>query len=244
MIVGYQTKTVEANKFYMIAVQFQKSGTTTKGKVKLNDLISMKGIEAVCYDEMFANGAQIQVPLPDGGYKFFYYINDALNKDGSEYVGDVWADGVGEVAPEEEIQALGAGFWFKAPVISENASITVKGEILSDISKAVSFTKDNFQIIANPFPSAISLKDIKTSGLTAVGYDDMFALGAQIQVMQPDGGYKFFYYINDALNKDGSDYVGNVWADGVGEVTEGNDVPAGQSFWIKAFTDGTLEFTR
>ena len=229
----------------MVAAQFESVGADATAD--LNKVLSMNGVEAVSYDDMFTSGAEIQV-LDGSSYKYYYYINDALDENDNDVEGDVWADADGYVVTEADVLALGDGFWFHVRGSIANASITVAGQVsdATEMTKEIvgdASAKGVFNMIANPYPIATDLASVKTTGLVAVGYDDMFATGNEIQVL--DGiSYKYYYYINDALDENDNDVEGDVWADGDGYiVSEADLIPAGQSFWVRGRQNGSMTFS-
>lgn len=108
--VGYTTKTVAADTFYLIGVQFEKIGQDSVAG--LNDVLIMKGIEPVAFDNMLTDAARIDV-LVGNVYQNYYYINDA--DDGSETFDKLgWADGAGNLIDSNVID-VGASFWINSP---------------------------------------------------------------------------------------------------------------------------------
>ena len=236
--VGYTTKAVAADTFYLIGVQFEKVGQD--GVAGLNDVLIMDGIAPVAFDNMLTDAARIDV-LVGNGYQQYFYINDA--DDGTEvYNLTGWADGAGNLISTADL-ALGDGFWFHAPTVSAGAAITVAGQVTasSEITLNVPSGKA-FAIRANPFPLAVNLKDVATSGITAVAFDNMLTDAARIDVLVGNG-YQQYFYINDA--DDGSETYDKLgWADGAGNLIDSNVIDVGASFWINSPAAGTLTFTK
>ena len=236
--VGYTTKTVAADTFYLIGVQFEKIGQD--GVAGLNDVLIMKGIEPVAYDNMFTDAARIDV-LVGNAYQQYFYINDA--DDGTEsYNLTGWADGAGNLISTADL-AIGDGFWFHAPTVSAGATLTVAGQVTESTEITLNVPSGNaFVIRANPFPLAVNLKDVATSGITAVAYDNMFTDAARIDVLVGNA-YQQYFYINDA--DDGTEsYNITGWSDGAGNAVDANVIEVGASFWINSPAAGTLTFTR
>ena len=138
--------------------------------------------------------------------------------------------------------SLGKGFWFKAV---KDGSITVAGEVTSEVSKVVNFPANQFFIMANPFPKAFSFADVTTTGIKPGTYEDSFAGTSEIQVLNAAAnGYNKFYYISDATDSE-DEYVNyDCWADMDGYILDGTQVDAGASFWIKGNAAGTMGFTK
>ncbi len=230
--VGYTTQAIAADTFYMIGVQFENVGG---GAITFDDLITMTGVQA--YEDGDDDCAQILVS-EDVGYRYYYYITDAWDADDKPLNKDAWAyDGYECTAAD--LQALGGGFWFKAPVAASGAKITVKGQVYTNATATVSFPAGDYAIIANPFPVDTCFADVTTTGVTA--YEDGDADCAQILVSEAVG-YKYYYYITDAWDADDKPLNKDAWGDD-GYECEGVNVPAGASFWIKSGTAGSITFT-
>jgi FlaG/FlaF family flagellin (archaellin) len=234
--VGFTTKTVTADTFYLCGIQFEEVGNGT-GAISLNNLVTMSGIEAVGYDDMETDAAQIQI-LNGNAYDTYYYISDAYDADSKPVEG--WSDGNGDLA--ENAINIGKGFWFMAPAasITGSASLKLKGQVSGGDTESVSFTANMFYLSANPFPVATDLNKLTISGIQAVGYDDMETDAAQIQVLNGNA-YDTYYYISDAYDADSKPVEG--WSDGNGDLVEGDSIPAGAGFWITSPNAGSITFS-
>ena len=110
--MGYQTDTLEQNKFVIKAIQFED---VTSGKVEVNKVF--KGFDSVAVDwddkDTFMQTAPRLLVQSATGYDTYYYLNNALLVDGDkekEVVG--WANNGGDYVTDT-IPA-GKGFWLKA----------------------------------------------------------------------------------------------------------------------------------
>ena len=242
-IVGYTGKTVEAGKFYLVGVQFNKAGGDT-GSVDMNDLISLsKDITPGAYETDFVGAPQIQVLKADGsGYTRYYYISDATDDDDKELGYDCWADTDGYQLTDSDKLNLGKGFWFYS---EKGGSINVAGEVSASADAVVAFPKDTFYIVSNPFPVDFSFSSVTMTGITPSTYEDDFAGASQIQVLKDDAsGYTRYYYISDATDDNDTEVGYNCWADTDGYILTGNQVKAGASFWIYGNGAGTIGFAK
>ena len=240
--VGYAAKTVEAGKFYLIGVQFNDAADATKGAIDMNALIKLSSdFTPGTYDSDFAGAPEIQVLKPSGGYNKYYYISDATDDDDQPLGYNCWADTDGYELKDADKLALGKGFWFHA---SASGSIAVAGEVKAEASAVVSFPANQFAIIANPFPIGFSFADVTSTGITPGTYDADFAGASEIQVLKAAGGYNKYYYISDATDDNDNPVGYNCWADTDGYILDGNQVEAGESFWIKGNAAGTMGFTK
>ena len=112
--VGFTTKSISADTFYLCGIQFEDVGNGT-GAISLNDLVTMSGIEACGFLDMDTSAAQIQVRnAANTGYDTFYFINDALDGEDEPVEYDCWADSNGYEATGGSLP-VGAGFWLKSP---------------------------------------------------------------------------------------------------------------------------------
>ena len=114
--MGYQTDTLEQNKFVIKAIQFED---VTSGKVEVNKVFTgFKDVagEIDWYgdpDAFKLTAPQIQVQSA-GGYDIYYYVKNAWVDNGTDdgtYV-EGWSDSLGIYATDT-IPA-GRGFWLKS----------------------------------------------------------------------------------------------------------------------------------
>ncbi len=238
--VGYTTKTIAADTFYLYGIQFEEVGNGT-GAINLNDLVSMSGIVACKFDNMNTDAAQIQVRnAANTGYNLYFYISDAIDANDNEVEG--WANGNGDLA--EDAINIGKGFWFKAPAaaISGTATLTLNGQVSGNASGAVTFTANTFVLGANPFPVAADLNDQTVSGIVACKFDNMNTDAAQIQVRNAaNTGYNLYFYISDAIDANDNEVEG--WANGNGDLAGSGAIPVGAGFWVKSPTAGSITFS-
>jgi hypothetical protein len=239
--VGYTTQAIAADTYYLIGTQFETVGGTA-ATIAFDDLISMSGVSACSYDDQETDGAEIDV-LVGGIYAPYYYINDAYDANNKNVGKDCWAyDGYECTAADA--QALGSGFWLKVPAaaISGTASLKTYGQVSAAPSLSVSFPGNNvYTLISNPFPVATGLQNVTTAGITACAYDDQENDGAEIDVLV-GGIYVPYYFINDAYDADDKAVGHDCWAFDGYECT-GTQISAGEGFWIKSPSAGTLTFS-
>jgi len=234
-IVGFvEAAEVAADTYYMIGVPFEEVGGD--GTISFDKLIKLNGIQA--YEDGDANCAQIQV-REGNGYAMYYYITDAWDANDEELGHDAWSPD-GYECTAADIQALGNGFWFKAPVAAEGATISTIGQVSDANEISVSFPGGgSYNIVANPFPTDISFADVTTTGVTAL--EDGDANCAQIQVREGNG-YAMYYYITDAWDANDEERGYDAWSPD-GYECVGTSVAKGASFWIKSNDAGTGTIT-
>ena len=239
--VGYASKAVTAGTYYLIGVQFNDAASATKGSISMNSLIGLSSeITAGTYASDFADTPEILVLKASGGYEKYYYISDATDDNDDELGYDCWADMDGYELKAADNLVLGKGFWFKSPKYT--GTISIRGEVTAEAEKVASFPNGTYEIIANPLPMAFSFANVTVTGITPGLYDADFAGAAEILTLKASGGYEKFYYISDATDSNDDPVGYNCWADMDGYILEGNQVQAGESFWIKGNAAGTMGF--
>ena len=244
-IVGYSTQEVKANQFYMIGVQLADvAGTgTTADFNKLLSTTCTPGVIGDGSDLTWGNAPMIQV-LQDNGqaYDFYYYVSDG--DDGTfRYDLTGWVDGYGNLVGASALQTLSKGFWFKSATAG---TLTCAGQVSALDTYERDVPGAQFEIVANPYPTALNLNDPVSSGFTpgviGDGTDLTWGNAPVIQVLQDNGqAYDFYYYVSDG--DDGTfryDLTG--WVDGYGNLVTGTQVPVGAAFWINSATAGKFTF--
>ena len=243
--VGYSGATINADQWYMIGVQFAdvQSALETADFNSLLSTTCTPGAIGDFSDPTWGNAPMIQVLDSEGtGYSYFYYISDADDGNGN-YTETAWVDDQGFNLTPAAALALSKGFWFKSHTAG---TLNCAGQV----SALSTFTRNvpagQFEIVANPYPVALSLNAPTTSGFTpgTIGdfSDPTWNNAPMIQVLDAEGtGYSYFYYINDADDGNGN-YTATEWVDDQGFNLTGTQVPVGQAFWIKSATAGTFTF--
>ena len=212
----------------MIGTQFKGVGESTD-VIPISKLCAVSGVEAAPFASR-NNGLQLQV-YNGSGYTIYYYISDATGA-----TGPCWANTRRPVADTVTLP-LGSAFWLKTPLsVSENASVTVAGEVKTD-AKTVTTSVGNSEWtqVANPFPTDLTVDMISTEGLTPATFATRNS-GPQIQVYT-GSGYTIYYYISDATGA-----TGPCWAN-TRRPASGTIAAAGKGFWVKSSTAGSLTFT-
>ena len=237
--VGYNSKSLEAGKFAIAAVQFEGMD----GSFDINKLVS--GLTGASYasdgDDFVKYAPQIQVP--NGvGYDYYYYLTDGYYDGGKEKAG--WCDANGTIAGDSESIVSGAlipgvAIWAKDVRASE--TMQQAGQVpTEDVTIQAPMI---FALRANSYPIAFNLNDanaVTFSGLTPASYsqygDKFVQYAPQIQV--PNGvGYDYYYYLTDGYYDGGKEKAG--WCDANGTIAGDAEsivtgvVPAGVGFWTK-----------
>ena len=244
--VGYSGATINADQWYLVGVQFADVASKAE-TADFNSLISTTctpGEFGNGSDLTFGNAPMIQVLTADGnGYDFYYYMSDADDGNGN-YTATAWVDASGFNLTTAAALTLSKGFWFK----SHTAGIlNCAGQVSASTTFTRSVPAGQFQIVANPYPVALSLNVPTSTGFTpgefGNGSDLTFGNAPMIQVLTADGnGYDFYYYISDADDGSGN-YTSTEWVDASGFNLTGTQIGVGQAFWIKSATAGTFTFS-
>ena len=260
-IVGYNTKAVDAAKFYILGPQFE----ATDGTADINKIIS--GVTGVSQDEnpsTFTTLApHIQVPNAMGAYDKYYYLTDGYYDSGKvDGSGDPiyeqkagWCDSDGviagdDVAGVDGVLPAGVAIWIKDVQAAE--SFQQAGQVPVD-SEVIQTVPTTFVLRTYPFPTEFNLNDtnkVVFTGLAGVSQDEdsNFTQHApHIQVPNAAGAYDMYYYLTDGYYATGEvDGAGDPiydqkagWCDSDG-VIAGDEVagvtgivPVGQGFWAK-----------
>ena len=224
--VGYNTDTITAKKFNMLAVPFE--GTDGDG-FKLNDCFS--GVNLTGTDSPFT-ADQIQIwDAATGVYDnwFFYDVGD-------EFTG-WWDEGTGESLFEDVYPhglPAGTAFWYKSPSsASANGSSTVSGQVPGAADIEVEILKGKFNMVSFPYPTALKLNDTSAVDWSKATGTDSAYTADQIQIWDPASGtYDNWFYYNV-----GDEYTG-WWDEGTGESlfedVYANGLAVGKPFWYKA----------
>ena len=243
--VGYSGATINADQWYLVGVQFADVASKAE-TADFNLLISTTctpGAIGDFSDPTWNNAPVIQVLQANGqGYDFYYYINDADDGNGN-YTATAWVDANGMNLTSADVQTLSKGFWFKSATAG---TLTCAGQIFSFSTFERNILGGQFEIVANPYPVALSLNVPISSGFTpgSIGdfSDPTWNNAPMIQVLQANGqGYDFYYYINDADDGNGN-YTETKWVDANGLNLTGTQVGIGAAFWIKSTTAGKFTF--
>lgn len=246
--VGYTSQEVKAGQFYMVGVQF--ADVSAKADVaNFNNFFATTcapGEYGYGTDFTMGNAPQIQVLDASGlGYKKYYYISDAYDAEDKSVDGNCWADDGGYIVSADDVMALSKGFWFKAMA---DGTVTSAGQVSATSAIENTPTAKQFNIVANPYPVALSLNAAKTTdfvpGEYGNGTDFTMGNAPQVQVLDASGlGYTKYYYISDAYDAEDKAVEGNCWADDGGYIATGTQIPIGQSFWVKSESVGTFTFS-
>ncbi len=229
----------------MVGVQFADVASETE-VANFNSFISTTctpGEYGDGTDFTMGNAPMIQVLKSNGtGYDFYYYISDADDGNGN-YTATEWVDAGGFNLDASAAQALSKGFWFKSHTAG---TLNCAGQVSAFSEFERNVPAGQFEIVANPYPVALSLNAPTSSGFTPGEYGDGtdFTMGnaPMIQVLKSNGtGYDFYYYISDADDGAGN-YTATEWVDAGGFNLTGTQVGVGQAFWIKSATAGKFTF--
>ena len=244
--VGYSGATINADQWYLVGVQFADVGSALE-TADFNSLLSTTctpGEYGDGSDLTFGNAPMIQVLKPNGlTYSFYYLISDADDGNGN-YTATAWVDAEGFNLTSADLQTLSKGFWFKSHTAG---TLNCAGQVSALSSFERNVPGGQFEIVANPYPVALSLNAPAISGFTPGEYGDgsdlSFGNAPMIQVLNANGlTYSFYYLISDADDGNGN-YTATAWVDAEGFNITGTQVGVGAAFWIKSATAGKFTFS-
>ena len=229
--VGYSSTAVAANTWYMAGVQF--TDTATGANISLQDFLKGDFEAKTFWDDELAIAPMVQI-FGSSGYTACYYFNDAAS--GTDEI-TAWADGSGDAV--NITLAPGQALWFKNPTAACN--VTFAGQVLAAGTKEITCTAGSYNMIANPYPTELSLNSDKINWNVEpkVFWDDELNIAPIIQVYSTSG-YTAYYYFSDAAS--GSDEI-TAWADGSGDATSAS-IPVGGALWFKASDASTVTFAK
>ena len=232
-IVGYSTQGIAGGKLNCVALQFMDVGSVDVSSLAN---LSTSGLTAGVYDTMSTDAPCIMIYDGVSGYDFYYYISDAYDAEGKEVT--AWADSNGDAIAGE--QALGTGFWLRIPEATcETGTLTQSGAVSQDATTALTISA-GLTLAGNPYPTSMNMSKITTAGLVPGVYDTMSTDAPCIMIYDGVSGYDFYYYISDAYDADGKEVT--AWADPNGDEVTGNIAGAGEAFWLRSASAGTLTF--
>ncbi len=231
--VGYSTQAVQGDKLYCIGLQFNDVGETDLASIAN---LATSGITPGQYDTMATDAPCIMIY--DGvGYDYYYYISDAYDANGDEVT--AWADAGGDVVAEQK--AIGTGCWLRIPAGKASAgTVTASGEVSAADTSTINIA-NGLTLACNPFPVALNMAKVTTSGLVAGAYDTM-ATDAPCIMVYDGVGYDYYYYISDAYDANGDEVT--AWADAGGDAVTADIAAVGEAFWVRSGSAGTLTIAK
>ena len=245
-VVGYNTKNLQAETWYIVSFQF--AGVGDNATVDLNKVFKSSGIKATSWNDGDCdNGrsAEIQVRQKNGTYKHYYYISDGTDLDDEDLGYDCWCDADGYPLDTDDIIALGNGAWMYIPNYStlagETPSISVSGEVFAQATLGVDVVGNlEWNLIGNPWPIALDLNTkLDMEGFIPGSWNDGdcdTGNCTEIQVRQLNGTYKHFYYISDGTDLDDEDLGYDCWCDADGYPPEGAAMQSLEGAWMRVRT--------
>ena len=232
-IVGYNSTAIAGGKLSCISLQFADVGGS--GDEAAIEKLASSGLTAGIYDTMSTDAPCIMI-YNGVGYDTYYFISDAYDSEGN--VVTAWADSNGDAI--NVTKTLGTGFWLNVPAETcTTGSLTQSGEV-SDAATSTIDIAAGLTLAGNPYPTAMNMSKIATSGLIAGIYDTMSTDAPCIMVYN-GVGYDTYYYIEDAYDAEGNSVT--AWADSNGDAVTGEIAEAGEAFWARSSTAGTLTFS-
>ena len=233
-VVGYNTQAVQGDKLYCIGLQFADVGSASD-MASIASLLP-SGVTAGAYDTMGTDAPCIMI-YNGATYDYYYYISDAYDANGNEVT--AWADGGGDETSAQK--AIGTGCWLRIPAGKATAgSVTEAGQV-SDADTSTINIANGLTLASSPYPVALDISKVTTSGLVAGVYDTM-GTDAPCIMIYNGATYNYYYYISDAYDANGNEVT--AWADGGGDAVTGTLANVGEAFWVRSGTAGTLTIAK
>ncbi len=233
-VVGYNTQAVQGDKLYCIGLQFADVGSASDMATIAS--LATSGITAGAYDTMGTDAPCIMI-YNGATYDYYYYISDAYDSEGNEVT--AWADNNGDEATTQK--PLGTGCWLRLPAGTATAgSVTEAGQV-SDADTSTINIANGLTLASSPYPVALDMAKVTTSGLVAGAYDTM-GTDAPCIMIYNGATYDYYYYISDAYDSEGNEVT--AWADNNGDAVTAAIAKVGEAFWVRSGTAGTLTIAK
>ena len=234
-VVGYSTQGIQGGKLNCVALQFADVGDDD-GMASLANL-STTGLTAGQYDTMSTDAPCIMIFDGISNYDYYFYISDAYDAEANEVT--AWADTNGDATDVAKV--IGTGFWLRIPDGTCNTgTLTESGEVSSAATTTIDIAV-GLTLAGNPYPTAMNMSKITTTGLTAGQYDTMSTDAPCIMIFDGVSNYDYYFYISDAY--DAEDNEVTAWADTNGDAVTSNIAEVGKAFWARSATAGKLTFS-
>lgn len=226
-VVGYTSATLEANKFYLIAAQFQD---TTGTSVDLQDFIKSSDMAGSAdFDDETAPNLKI---WNGNNYDdYFFWAEDYFGEE------NVWCDGGMKV--DDVSVDIGNGAFLK---VKNACTITVAGQVAAAATLKVPLTAGVFNLIANPYPIAFDINgtawDCKTALPAGTQQED--ETSPNIKIWNGSSYEDYYFWAEDYFGEE------NVWCDS-GMKAENVVIQPLHGFWLKytnSAEDVDLTFTK
>ncbi len=150
-----------------------------------------------------------------------------------------WADAGGDVVAEQK--AIGTGCWLRIPAGKASAgTVTASGEVSAADTSTINIA-NGLTLACNPFPVALNMTKVTTSGLVAGEYNTM-TTDAPCIMTYNGVGYVYYYYISDAYDAGGNEIT--AWSDDGGDAVITDIAAVGEAFWVRSGSAGTLTIAK
>ena len=231
--MGYNTQAVQGDKLYCIGLQFGDVGSADLASI---GKLATSGITAGAYDTMETDAPCLMI-YNGATYDYYYYISDAFDAGGNETT--AWSDPGGDETTDQK--AIGTGCWLRIPAGKGTAgSVTEAGQVSEADTSTINIA-NGLTLASRPYPIALNISKVTTSGLTAGAYDTMETDAPCIMVYN-GATYNYYYYISDAFDAGGNEVT--AWADPGGDAVTGELAAVGEAFWVRSGSAGTLTIAK
>jgi hypothetical protein len=235
-IVGYQSHATVGGNFNMPAVQWNAVGG---GNVAISNLFSDTSMLTQGGSVFDADSIKVWNPV-DSGYTQYFLYNDEAGYN-PEWDG-MWMKS-GQTEPTGDTLAAGTPFWLLLQG-GVNTNMVSSGEVPSVAQFTFNITKGNFNMIANPYPTALPINgtNFVIDATKAIQGGSVFDADS-VKVWNPvDSGYAQYFLYNDEAGYN-PEWDGLWMKSGQTEPTA-ESIPAGFGAWYLSqpatATDWTL----
>ncbi len=225
---------MQGDKLYCIGLQFSDVGVA--GDLASIAKLSTSGITPGAYDTMLTDAPCIMI-YNGTGYDFYYYISDAFDANSNEVT--AWADINGDQTTDQK--AIGTGCWLRIPAGTATTGFVTEAGQVSDADTSTINIANGLTLASSPYPIALDMAKVTTSGIVADKYDTMLTDAPCIMVYNGTG-YNFYYYISDAFDANSNEVT--AWADINGDAVTGVIANVGEAFWVSSGSAGTLTIAK
>ena len=223
---------MKAGQWYILGLNFENIGAETS--FKITDLLAPEKFTSgsLVSGENAEVATQIQIRNADNSASTYFYYNNIMVFEPEFAIIDGWVkegeEGLGLTTDAFE---SGTGFWFKQPTGGGTVVLNFAGQVLPADSADI-HVKPIWQLAANPFPTALKVKDLASDDLTA---GENANEATQIQIRNADNSATTYFYYNNIMVFEPEFAIINGWVkegeEGFG-LTEDTIAP-GVGFWIK-----------
>lgn len=221
--MGYLSKEL-ANDYQAVAPCFRSIGVDG---YKLSDL-KVEGVEESKTEYFVEIQMLDDMGTPVAYYDWWHGGRAPHNK------GDGWYEGSTIIEGEDDVELVkGQGLWIQAV---EGAYLVSSGEVLNE--NVLIELADDYQMVANPFPTSIGLSNVKVGGVEESKTEYFVEIQMLDDMGTPVAYYDWWHGGRAPHNKGDGWYEGSTIIEGEDDI----ELAPGQALWIQAVEGATITF--